>query len=623
MAPAARPPELHDAFQVGGRVGGSATSTVFEGTQRFPARRVAIRRFHVERPDLDADALADLLEPMRAFGGDRTPFVLAGGLDAGRPWVATAWVSSHSLSSWAQTATEQSRANLLIAVCEVLDRAHAQGLAHGALTAGRIRLTRDGLFVLDLGLAQVEAALGLRTEPGIAEDIAAVGTLAAQLLRGSVAYGAVVARATAPRPADRFPRGSALALALAEATGQVEHPRQTASVFARQAELEVEQDDSPLADALLQRLRAVQDRTALPMPTLQELVQALDAGVLRNHAAPAMRLRLLLAETSANHGLTDEAIAQADAALALAPEVPDPVLSARAHIVHAHAWCTRNDIDRADKALDLAAARLPEDHPTHLALAYARARVCMLRGDSQTAVAWSLRAVDTPLPSLDARLSLTVVLCRLGRYEEARAHAEAALEQERRRVPGAMHIGLARVYGRLGMIHGELEEHDTCVALTRKAVDGLRGSLPPGNPVLLRMIGVLTQGLIHTGRADEAVAMLQQAIRDADVSRPYVLASLCWACEAAERWHEAREAGEAALAALEGVDKHHLVPMVQGSLGAVCARLGDPASALSWLDQALATLDTWDLNGPSAAKVAELRALQVRLRRERTGSDVT
>lgn len=152
--------------------------------------------------------------------------------DAARPLIDTL---TQSTGDWRWTAERA----LLFAtdVADALGLAHAAGLSHGSPDATNVLVRPDGTAMLqDLicppALGTVDGAHGdrfgqqhdPRHDPRA--DVYALGALLRLLLdamelRGDDAVRAVIRRATAPRPGDRYPDGAALAHALRWRVGRL------------------------------------------------------------------------------------------------------------------------------------------------------------------------------------------------------------------------------------------------------------------------------------------------------------------------------------------------------------------------------------------------------------------
>lgn len=164
-----------------------------------------------------------------------------------------------------------------------------------------------------------------------------------------------------------------------------------------------------------------------------------------------------------------------------------------------------------------------------------------------------------------------------------------------------------------GRYAAALDAVDQLLVICRKFDDRDEVPLGDGEPLLARTLGLKGKILSETGRADEALEPLDEAVRRApDLNivwrqRGRVLTQL-------GRWEEALPDLERALAlddsdaydwhsiaytlfqlgrydeALTAIDKaieHNPSPPIVGTKGQICLRLGRYEDALEWLDRAL------------------------------------
>jgi TolB-like protein len=115
------------------------------------------------------------------------------GEDQGELYVASEFVPGETLKAVVAAGPLNPRRALQLAaqIADALADGHAQGLAHGALTADHVIVTPKGAAkLIDFGLTAWTAADAAATRPGTSSaDIAALGVLLGQMLRGASASG--------------------------------------------------------------------------------------------------------------------------------------------------------------------------------------------------------------------------------------------------------------------------------------------------------------------------------------------------------------------------------------------------------------------------------------------------
>src|SRR6266545_1538355 len=154
---------LAGRYQLGRPLGSGALGQVFEAVDTHNAGRVALRVAQAQLAG-DAGARAAFLRAAREAGRLAHPNVVAVlgvGEDQGLPFVAMELVEGRTVRELQRTAgpAPVARAVEVAAqACAALGAAHAQGLVHGGLTPGKVRLRPDGLVqVADFGLAALVA----------------------------------------------------------------------------------------------------------------------------------------------------------------------------------------------------------------------------------------------------------------------------------------------------------------------------------------------------------------------------------------------------------------------------------------------------------------------------------
>ncbi|HEX6675833.1 MAG TPA: protein kinase [Actinomycetes bacterium] len=154
---------LAGRYQLGRPLGASALGQVFEAADTHNAGRVALRVAHAQLAE-DAGARAGFLRAAREAARLDHPNVVAVlglGEDQGVPFVVMELVEGRTVRELQRTAGPAPAARAVevaAQVCAALGAAHAQGLVHGGLTPGKVRLRPDGLVqVADFGLAALVA----------------------------------------------------------------------------------------------------------------------------------------------------------------------------------------------------------------------------------------------------------------------------------------------------------------------------------------------------------------------------------------------------------------------------------------------------------------------------------
>ena len=235
-------PERIGAYRVTGLVGQGGMGTVYRGERAAGDfdHTVAIKVIRpgalsgalIERFRRERQTLARLAHPniARLFDGGETA--------AGEPYIVMEFVEGRPLSDWrAEKPSRAARLDLFIAVASAVAFAHQNLIVHGDVTPANILVDAEGRpRLIDFGISSPTAAsppvptapdgkAGIHT-PGFAaperiagapsttlSDVYSLGKTIAWLTEGEAVdreLAAVVARATAEDPADRYPTVDAL-----------------------------------------------------------------------------------------------------------------------------------------------------------------------------------------------------------------------------------------------------------------------------------------------------------------------------------------------------------------------------------------------------------------------------
>jgi serine/threonine protein kinase len=234
---AVRAPDLSGTrYRLAGTIGTGGMGAVFEVEDEVLGRRLALKVVDVS---LEGEGPAEaLLAEARVLARLEHPGLVpvhdAGLLPDGRAFYAMKLVRGEGLAAAAaRAATLQERLRLFLRVCEPVAFANAAGVVHRDLKPSNVMVGPFGeVLVLDWGLARAAAsgAADASGTPGFMApeqaaggpvdaraDVYGLGALLAVLLGVAPeppvpkALAAIVARATAPERADRYPGVPALA----------------------------------------------------------------------------------------------------------------------------------------------------------------------------------------------------------------------------------------------------------------------------------------------------------------------------------------------------------------------------------------------------------------------------
>lgn len=236
------PPARIGAYRIVELIGHGGMGSVYRG-ERETGDFAHVAAIKVIKPGLLADVLierfqrerqtlAALIHPhiARLYDGGETP--------EGYPYIVMEYVDGLPLLAWAEQhrATVAQRAALFCDVCDAVAFAHGHLVVHRDLTPANVLVTADGAAkLIDFGIArpaeeaeaiETRAAGDLSLTPGYAApermtsarvttaaDIYSLGRLLERLIPpadGDLDQKAIIARACAERPEDRYPTADAL-----------------------------------------------------------------------------------------------------------------------------------------------------------------------------------------------------------------------------------------------------------------------------------------------------------------------------------------------------------------------------------------------------------------------------
>jgi serine/threonine-protein kinase len=203
-------PTTLDAFELLETIAQGRTRTVHRARRLDgggPDRRVVIERGALSEERLAAASRIDVRGVARVLAWGAAP--------GGGVWYETELLDGMTLEQAVAKGPPPLRVALRAfeAVLEPLAEAHARGLAHGALEAGRIVLARDGPWLLDHGTGSSDEGLAVFTRapelwrgkaPDASSDLYAVGALLHFACTGRYPFPEDPARAHLVEPAPRL-----------------------------------------------------------------------------------------------------------------------------------------------------------------------------------------------------------------------------------------------------------------------------------------------------------------------------------------------------------------------------------------------------------------------------------
>lgn len=251
----APPPDAFGPFRVLHQIGAGELGPVFRAYDPDQDRLVAVKWFQVDLKPAQAQDLADRLRRLIAADLAHPAIItpIASGVVERRVYLAQDFAAADSLEVVGRDfgATRRTDiAHIAAQVAAALDFAAASGTLHGALHPRDVLVASGDARITGLGVVQALGDLGIQTpvrppyaapervagrEWDARADQYSLAAIVAEMLAGATAPGAgggtsggtldrdrlqaVLARAMADRPADRFPNAQAFADALVDVVG--------------------------------------------------------------------------------------------------------------------------------------------------------------------------------------------------------------------------------------------------------------------------------------------------------------------------------------------------------------------------------------------------------------------
>ncbi len=520
------PPSVVGDFRLLSVLGEGGMGVVYLAEQALPRRRVAVKllRPHLFGPQAASFFRAEI-ETLAMLSNPGLPWLIAAGETDGWLWFAMERIQGERLDQWAKHATAHQRRQVLIRLARVVGIVHARGIAHLDLKPANVMITPKRVVVLDLGIARIAGAVGLgagtpgwqapeqinSTAVDLRSDVYTLGRLGLSLLSPDDPLSAVLARATAGDPAQRYDNASALADAL-------EYGDQGASkdvgVFLHEMELATrgEQGRGSAAESVLRRLiaqaapRRGNDKDAYAI--MRSLMLELDDGALDRDPDSEARLRLLLLESLQDKPDHDR---QLHALLALLPEVTSPYLRARAHLVTAANLIGLGRMEATERHIQAAEGLLPIDHPDRLQCANVKGQLAYIRGDLEAAERFYRQSCAADSPSARCLGNLAAFLGSRGQYAEANHYGKTLLRRYRM-THGEVHFNVAVAHNILGQINYTAGHFSRAVDHFTHELELMNQTAGPTHIRTASCRKWLGASLQQVGRSDEALTHIRAAV---------------------------------------------------------------------------------------------------------------
>lgn len=608
------------------------------------------------RLGLGADAVAGFTRERQILAGLDHPHIarlLDGGQSAqGWPFLVMEFVQGEPIDRWCerQALNLDARLALLQTLCEAVAYAHRSLVIHCDLKPSNVLVDGDGrLRLLDFGIAHIEGqhAQGAAGHtpgfaspeqtagqaPTVASDVFSLGCLLAALVGGlprpqrrgrRAELAAIVARATAQRPEDRYPDVAALQRELqrfrAHLPVQALGARRLyvlGKLLRRRWPWWVAGSAALVAASLFtwrlalerDRARAAQQLAQEEARTAREVSDFLvnlfnDADVYARERASELRALTLL-ERGHERLLRD---------LADRPQQRAPLLDRLGRVLENLGQTERaaglfREAIQAYKQLDRR-TELPELYNAYV---FSLNRLGRYREALRALEEWQQQAAPVGEQVANIDNAFGTVLTNLGRTAEARVHLLRALASQGQhpdRPDPSRLTERGRIYfANLSLVELAEQRNVEAERLIRIALD-------PASPSVFRRHNVLGQALMAQGRADEALAQMRlsdqaavQRFGELTGNRHRTLRDYGWvllqAGQAGEAVRQLRLALQCAQEA--GEAGHPLAALTEARLAQALAATGDRAGAALAFDAALRVALAHEADGDPLG-LAQIRA---------------
>lgn len=530
--------------------------------------------------------LAQLDHPgiVRIIDGGETP--------TGSPWLVMELVEGQTIDVWCreQALDRNARLALLAEAADILSAAHARLVIHGDLKADHVFVnTRGELRLLDFGIAQAldEQGLGRAAEGfspdyaspeqaegkrlSTASDIFQLGRIVEQVMGsadGDAALRAVIARATAPDPANRYAsiaglaadlraiiaddpvtalpdtRGRALmrlvrrnrlaaalgVLLVTGSAGWAVTATLSASMIAheRNAALAAADREQRGKSVLLELFRRADVLEADSLGLEPAAAAAMLEQTLASARGSLADDKLLLADLvnwtarahlHAGHQARARALAQEEIALLHEHGAHGTLRDGAGHAFLANVLATGGESEAAAGEAEDALAALGSEDPAQL-----------LAADILVAVAWSregdwaaqrqlferalaiVTAIEAPMALIEIESGLGRALVGLDELDQARPHVERAIALVRARY-GDRHPRLALPLSDLGRLEERAGNAQAAIAAHREALALSEAAFGPSHSSTLAHRNNLALALSAAGKGDASIAEYQRLLQ--------------------------------------------------------------------------------------------------------------
>jgi tetratricopeptide (TPR) repeat protein len=556
--PGAGHPARIGPFRIIALIGHGGMGMVYEAEQERPSRLVALK---IVRPGMVPESALRRFELEYEFLGRLQHPGIAQIYQAGveatehgsQPYFAMELVRGRRLDAYIREKRPplRHRLELVAAIADAVQHAHHRGIIHRDLKPANILVTDAGQpKVLDFGIAraahdgilttmhtaagEVLGTLSYMSPEQIAGDVTSIDT------RSDVyALGVILYEVLAERPPYELDRKSLAEAAriisdseptrLSLATGAV--PTDVETIVAKALEKEKDRRYSSAADlaedlrrylrdepitarpasAAYQARRFARRHKALVGGVLASLVLLVAGVITTSWQAIRARQAERVAETRAREAERERAKAEA-----VTTFLTDMLGSVDPAHARGRDVSVREALDAAATKIDGGAMREQPAVESAVRNAIGSTYAGLgLYGEAER----QLRAAETlqatsgagPLERGDTQNRLVTVLYQAGKYPEAIAAGERALDL-RRQALGPEHKDVATSLDDLGAVLTASGDMARAEPLMRESLAMRRRLLPPGDPLLAVGLNNLAYVVWRTGHLDEAEAMYREAL---------------------------------------------------------------------------------------------------------------